>query len=417
MLPSYDKAASSVYNFICRISFPPIDFSCYAIFGASESCANCGTIISLPIFCSLRSRFKKSWWRIKERGPSEFEESRAVGDWKSGRSQNGEMHASKTGCWQLVSSLALFASLTVSASANAEPRGGIPANSSNTEVVKSPQRTRRSEYGYPVPEGIEYPWFMPIFGVEMCSKLDGYLCGIGIRVGTKSYFLASVSSVERIKDTLQAYGEVAGPGVFEFNAPEMIDISQPNDGDGSSWSPRFIRMIDHNIGLYQVYVRRLGFILMPETRYPNKVSAPLQTKKGAIKDDCFLLSYGHDQDGGEGIEAPMRYKNYLPVKPDGCMNHSCRMILMPNEDENSEGFYCGVYSELGAPIVCGYGPEETVDYIVTEARKNRESNCGVDSLMVLEVSGYGQEIIDQVANWEKDDDERFNKQHILEWGR
>jgi hypothetical protein len=327
------------------------------------------------------------------------------------------MHAGKkTGCWWLACSLALAARLSVLASADAEPGGGIPADSSSSEVVESPESGSRSLEGFPVPEGIEYPWFMPMFGVELCSNIDGYLCGVGVRVGTKAYFLASYTSVNRTLDTLNAHSEDAGPGVFDFGSPGRVDISKRNLGDGSRWRPEFRRMIRHNIGLYVVYKRSLG-TLMPETGYPNKVSAPLQTKKGEIKKDCFLLSYGHKRDGGDGIGAPMRYKNYVPVRRIKCEDYSCNMETVRGKDDsgNLGGYICGILSELGAPVVCGYGPEETVDYIVSEVEIYPKSNCTYD-FKALEVSGYGQDIIDQVAKWEKND-EQTNKHRPPRYGR
>jgi hypothetical protein len=326
------------------------------------------------------------------------------------------MHTSKK-TMRLACSLALIVSLSVSVGADAEPDGVIPASSNNTEFVKSPQRGRRSVGGHRVPAGIEYPWLMPMFGVEMCSEIDGYLCGIGIRVGTTAYFLASVVSAGQVTSTLRAYFADAGPGVFDLGAPDRIDISQPNDGDSSYWRPEFKQMIGHNIGLFQIYVRKAGFFLMAEGGYPNKVSAPLQTKESEFKKDCFLLSYGHRKDGDRGIDAPMRYKNYVPVKRIKCNDYLCDMetVIDIVGGGNPGGYICGAYSELGAPIVCGYGPEETVDYIVSEVETTSGSNCSND-FKALEVSGYGQKIIDQVAKWEKYD-KNLNKHRPRGFGR
>jgi hypothetical protein len=315
------------------------------------------------------------------------------------------MHAGKkTGCWRLACSLALVASLSVSAGADADPDGGHAPDNNSTEAVESPESGSRSVEGHEVEDGFEYPWFMPMFGVKMCSNVDGYLCGIGIRVGTKAYFLAAATAASRVSETLNEVNEDAGPGVFGIDAPKRIDISKRPNGDGSYWKPEFKQMVRHNIGVYQIYVRKAGFFSMAEGGYPNKVSAPLQTKKGEIKKDCFLLSYGHGNDGDEGIEAPMRYKNYVPVKRIKCNDHLCDMKTETDTvgGANPGGFICGIYSELGAPIVCGYGPEETVDYIVSEVDKNSNSNC-TSRFKALEVSGYGQKIIDNVAKWEEYD--------------
>jgi hypothetical protein len=143
---------------------------------------------------------------------------------------------------------------------------------------------------------------------------------------------------------------------------------------------------------------------MAEYGYPNKVPAPLQTKKGEIKDDCRLLSYGEYNDGNRGIDKPIRHRNHVPVKRIKCKDYLCDMETMRDGDSsgNPGGYLYGVYSEPGAPIVCGWGPSKTVDYIVTEAIRNTRSNCTYD-FKALEVSGYGQEIIDNVAKWEKDD--------------
>jgi hypothetical protein len=223
------------------------------------------------------------------------------------------------------------------------------------------------------------------------------ICGIGVRIGTTAYFLASATSANRVTDTLQAYGEDAGPGVFDLGVSDRIDISRPNDSDGSYWAPQFKQMVRHNIGLYQVYVRKLGFFLMPEGGYPNKVSAPLLTKKGAIKEDCFLLSYGHRQDGKKGIVAPVRYKNYVAVKRIKCKDDLCDMKTMRRriEKDDEAGYLCGVFPELGAPVVYGYGQGKTVDYIVSEAKVSPRSNC-TSEFKALEVR-HGQEIIDRVA--------------------
>jgi hypothetical protein len=330
------------------------------------------------------------------------------------------MHASKkTGCWRLACSLALVVSLTVSAGADEEPGGGLRSGSNSTEVMESSESGSRSLRGFPVPRDYEdFPWFMPIFGVEMCSKLDGYLCGIGIRVGTKAYFLAAVASVSRVVDMLNEKKEDAGPGVFGIDRmrPE-IDISKRNNGDGSYWAPEFKKMVNHNIGLYQIYVRKLGYFLMPEGGYPNEVSAPLQTKKGEIKDDCRLVSYGENNFGNRGIDEPIRYRNYVPVKRIECKDYLCYMETERRRDKrgNAGGYLCSIYSELGAPIVCGWGPSKTVDYIVTEVEIIPKSNCTYD-FKALEVSGYGQEIIDQVAEWEKSD-KNLNKHRPLRFGR
>jgi hypothetical protein len=336
------------------------------------------------------------------------------------------MHTSeKTGFWRLACSLALVASLSVSAGADTESGGDIPADSNSTEIIESPENGSRSAEGFPVPEGIEYPWLMPMFGAELCSKIDGYLCGIGVRVGTKAYFLASVRSGCKVIKTLRALNQAAGPGVFDLNAPDRIDISHPNYGGGPYWKPEFKQMVRHNIGLYVIYLQsKIGpFSFTPERGYPNKKSAPLQTKKGAIKDDCFLLSYGHHEDGGKAIDAPMRYKNYVSVKRIKCNDYLCDMETVRDIDEkgNAGGSLCGTYSELGAPIVCGYGPEETVDYIVSGADISIETNCTY-TFKALEVSGYGQEIIDQVAKFEKEDQqtaeqEAANWRKPLGWGR
>jgi hypothetical protein len=310
------------------------------------------------------------------------------------------MHArKKIGCWRLACSLVLVASLSVS-----EPGGGIPAGKNITEVVESPESGSRSVQGYRVKSGFDYPWLMPMFGVKMCSDVDGYLCGIGIRVGTKAYFLAAVAAASRVTDTLNEVKEDAGPGVFGIEAPRRIDISKPYDGDGSYWRPEFKEMIDHNVGVYQIFVRKVGFFLMAEGGYPNKVSAPLQTKKGEIKKDCRLLSYGHGEDGDKGIDAPMRHLNFVPVKRIKCKNYLCDMETVTDivDGGNPGGYICGIHSDLGAPIVCGYGPEKTVDYIVTVVEITPKFNCSSE-FKALEVSGYGQEIIDKVAEWEKYD--------------
>jgi hypothetical protein len=176
-----------------------------------------------------------------------------MGNRQSERSQAGKMHASKkTGCWRLAYSLALVVSLNVSAGADAEPDGGLRSDSNSTEVIESPESGSRSVKGYPVPRGNDdFPWFMPIYGVGMCSKFDGYLCGIGIRVGTHSYFLASATSVSRVVDILNEKKEDAGPGVFGIDrVHEEIDVSTRNDGDGSYWAPEFKDMVNHNIGVY-----------------------------------------------------------------------------------------------------------------------------------------------------------------------
>jgi hypothetical protein len=174
--------------------------------------------------------------------------------------------------------------------------------------------------------------------------------------------------VSRVTDTLNEAEEDAG--VFGIGAPDKIDISKPNNGDGSDRAPEYKLMVHHIIGLYQIYVRKAGYCLMAEGGYPNKVSAPLQTKKSEIKKDRFLLSYGIN--GVKGIDAPMRSRNCVLVKRIKCEDYLCDMETPQgiDDDNNPDGYLCGTYSKLGAPIVCGYGPEETVDYIVSEVEIN-----------------------------------------------
>jgi hypothetical protein len=266
--------------------------------------------------------------------PVSHSSARPTDNWNTAR-----CIAMKTGFWRLACSLALAASLSVSAGADTEPGGDIPADSNSTEVVESPDDDSRSVKGYRVQNDSKYPWFMPMFGVEMCSKIDGCLCGIVIRVGTKVCSLAPVSSASRATDTLNEAKEDAGPGVFGIDAPDKIDISKPKGGD-SYWAPEFKQMVRHNIGLYQIYVQKAGYFLMPEGGYPNKVPRLLQTKKGEIKNDYRILSCGHRKDGDKGIDAPMRFKNHVPVKRIKCKDYLCNIeTLQSIVDDNNPGRY------------------------------------------------------------------------------
>jgi hypothetical protein len=83
--------------------------------------------------------------------------------------------------------------------------------------------------------------------------------------------------------------------------------------------------------------------------------------------------------------------------------------------KNLSGYICCIYFKLGSPVVCGYGPEEIVDYNVAKVKIDPDDSC-TSEFKALKVSGYGQEIIDRVAEWEKYE-KKLNMHRPLRFGR
>jgi hypothetical protein len=78
-------------------------------------------------------------------------------------------------------------------------------------------------------------WTTPFIGVERCSELNGYLCGIGIRLG--KYGVSVLRITESLSRLCKQHAEP--PGAFRFGQTAEVDISRPNaDAVGSKFSSR-----------------------------------------------------------------------------------------------------------------------------------------------------------------------------------
>jgi hypothetical protein len=113
-----------------------------------------------------------------------------------------------------------------------------------------------------------------------------------------------------------------------------------------------------------------------------------------IKKVCSPLSYGHEQYNDKGIKAPMRYKNYAPVKRIKCKDYLCDMeTVRGKDDEGNAGEYiCGFFSSWARLLFAA--TDRSGLWIMYP-----DDDC-TSEFKALEVSGYGQKIIDQVAKWE-----------------
>jgi hypothetical protein len=147
--------------------------------------------------------------------------------------------------------------------------------------------------------------------VQQCRQYDGYLCGIGIRLGKYGYFLASATSVLRITESLSERNTHGPPGVFRFGSPTQVDISKPdNDAEGSRYKPRFIKMYVHNIGVYKTQPHEFLLRRPYEARRTflprNLAVAPLRSDQGEAE-NCMVLSYGDKKNRRQSAHTPSKY--------------------------------------------------------------------------------------------------------------
>jgi hypothetical protein len=235
--------------------------------------------------------------------------------------REGKVRANKMECWWPACCLLVLATsrLAVAADGAGEPeevrlagglstesgRGPATDNSSDnnkTKVAERPEGGSRSERLalkklHPAIHRIE--WAMPLFDVEQCGEQNGYLCGVGIRLGKHGYFLASSVSVLCTTESLSklAKNHTEPSGAFRFGQAAQLDISKlNNDAEGSKYNPGF-KMIAHNIGVYIAQPR----VILPATPYEgqkplthllprNSTVAPIRSHQGEPK-NCMVLSY------------------------------------------------------------------------------------------------------------------------------
>jgi hypothetical protein len=262
-------------------------------------------------------------------------------------------------------------------------------------------------------ERLGYQWAMPLFGVEQCGEQDGYLCGIGVRLGKYGYFLASAGSVVRITETLGKQRRNGPPGVFRFGLPTELDISKPNnDAEGSRYNPSFKKMYAHNIGVYitqprEYLVKRpyTGRKIFTEFLPRNSARAPLRLDQGKLKKSCMVLSYGDNENGDKGVKAPIRHVSTAHARLIRCNeDHKCQFEAISDSGLTGAGL-CGEFSELGAPVLCGEHNDQRIDYIVTNVRTAKKVDCK-ENFEALDLKFYAQEILDDVNKWESEDEKK-----------
>lgn len=193
---------------------------------------------------------------------------------------------------------------------------------------------------------------MPMFGARTCTATDGHICGIGVRVRAE-YFLASNRAMAEVNLGLNLSNSPFGaPGVFKFNAPLEIDISQINK-DGWQWAPQHVKTYQGDIGLYRAAVRssarhdvanNVQWIPEAKDRHPLATPVRLETELNKSLSPCKLITYGAKEYASDCIKRPNRKLTAIRVEK--------------------------------APIVCGEGSQETVQFIVGHMPANLVASDG-----------------------------------------
>lgn len=202
-------------------------------------------------------------------------------------------------------------------------------------------------------------------------------------------------SLEEMKEAFKNQPEATkGWSIFNFAiAPDFnstVQYGQPE------YVPALEMEVAHGIGLYYPAIRD-GYPRnrkIHEDTYTKLIKRPnlSVTKEDNLPQDCKLILYVRN--GPQvypTVSIAMFQVSIKECKDNHCQFDRARALTA------SWGNLCGVYSHMGAPVVCGQGSNYRLKYIVT-GRPNTD-RCDT-KFTALDITSYSNDIMKRVREVE-----------------